>query len=716
MRAFFWAAAALLIWALAAHVEQGPRPPSADAPAAEFSALRAKAALARLLGPQDPHPVGSPAQQAAQGRLVAELKALNVPATTIRRMSCFNEPGWITIHCATVTDILAEVLPGPGKAIMLMAHGDSVPAGPGAGDDGIGVGTLLETIRALKAAPPRAPRHPVIALFTDGEEFGLLGSAAFVRDAALKARAGLVINVEGRGDEGESLLFQTSPGDAALVDLYAASAPHRATSSLYREIYRVTPADTDMTPVMLAGLPGYNFASIGNVAAYHSPLDRIENLDPATLQSAGDNSLALVRALEQKDFADLKSGNAIYVDLLGQALPRLPVSWALPLSILAFVVLALASWRRRPFGWRGNLAGFLIPPLFLAGAAAFGWLTHAIAAGVSGAPDPGFAHPLFLRGALALAVWAVLLAVSRWASLWWCWLWVAALAVLSALFLPGASPYFLFPALLAMATLPFSGNRPWLAILPTLASLILWLQLTQGLEVLMGLTPVFYVVLAFAIGLIGVIGLLKPRSFKGAAACALLAVLAAVAAGLQPAHNPAHPVPDNLFYVESGGSSYFIDSMKAHLPPGTGASAAFAQAMKAAQRVATPLGPALSPPPAIRIARQGGDVSVAFEGEGDMISLSFPATVKLSAFTIGGQTFLAQPGQIGIICATRDCAHQPMVLHVASRAPFPVLLTARDRGLPEKALALAAQRPASARSLQVGDLTVRLGQAEVPGG
>src|ERR1051326_7806936 len=104
MRAFSWAIAALLIWVLAADGGQGPPGLSANAPADQFSAERAKAALARVLGPEVPHPVGSPAQDATQARLVAELKALNVPATTIRRMSCFNEPGWITIHCATVSD------------------------------------------------------------------------------------------------------------------------------------------------------------------------------------------------------------------------------------------------------------------------------------------------------------------------------------------------------------------------------------------------------------------------------------------------------------------------------------------------------------------------------------------------------------------------------------------------------------------------------------
>ena len=40
-----------------------------------------------------------------------------------------------------------------------------------------------------------------------------------------------------------------------------------------------------------------------------------------------------------QDFAALKSGNAVYLDVMGLWLPRLQASWALPLSLLAFVVI-----------------------------------------------------------------------------------------------------------------------------------------------------------------------------------------------------------------------------------------------------------------------------------------------------------------------------------------------------------------------------------------
>ena len=96
------------------------------------------------------------------------------PASTAG-MSCVSEARWHQVNCATVTNIIADVMPGAGKPVLLMAHSDSVAAGPGAGDDGSGVAVLLETIRALKARAPQAGR-PVTALFSDGEEPGLLGA------------------------------------------------------------------------------------------------------------------------------------------------------------------------------------------------------------------------------------------------------------------------------------------------------------------------------------------------------------------------------------------------------------------------------------------------------------------------------------------------------------------------------------------------------------
>ncbi len=164
------------IWLLSVYGQSMPQALGADAQATAFSFARADASLARVLGPQRPHPVGSAEAAAVRGRILKELAAMDVPAREESAMSCVSEAHWHQVNCATVTNIVADVWPGSGKSVLLMAHSDSVAAGPGAGDDGSGVAVLLESIRALKARGSAG--RPVTALFSDGEEPGLLGAGA----------------------------------------------------------------------------------------------------------------------------------------------------------------------------------------------------------------------------------------------------------------------------------------------------------------------------------------------------------------------------------------------------------------------------------------------------------------------------------------------------------------------------------------------------------
>jgi hypothetical protein len=301
-----------------------------DAPATQFSAARADAVLGRLLGGQKPHPAGSAENAAVRARLLKELADMGVAARTQTGMSCRGDRRWGNVVCADVTNIVAGVSPGSGRQVLLMAHYDSVPAGPGAADDGSGVATLLETIRALKARGLTG-EHPIVAVFTDGEESGLLGAQYFFSQPLRAKKTGVVINMEARGNTGPSFLFQTSPGNGPLLDLYARSLTHYTTSSLYGEIYKYLPNDTDLTPALAAGVAGLNFAFIGDVAQYHTPLDRRENIPPATWQSHGENALEMADALSRAGLEQLKGEDEIYLDVMGRWLPRLKQSWALPL-------------------------------------------------------------------------------------------------------------------------------------------------------------------------------------------------------------------------------------------------------------------------------------------------------------------------------------------------------------------------------------------------
>ena len=89
-----------------------------------------------------------------------------------------------TQYMAAVANVIATK-PGSDStgAVLLSAHYDTVAGSPGAADDGIGVGVLLETARALNTAV--AVRNDVVILLTDAEEASALhGAEAFVRERA----------------------------------------------------------------------------------------------------------------------------------------------------------------------------------------------------------------------------------------------------------------------------------------------------------------------------------------------------------------------------------------------------------------------------------------------------------------------------------------------------------------------------------------------------
>src|SRR5690242_16933364 len=92
-----WALAALVVaiwflcwWAVQPHV----RMVGAGESPAVFSAERAEGYLARVLGPERPHPVGSAEDAAVRGRILRELAALHVPARTYTAFTCYSGRGF----------------------------------------------------------------------------------------------------------------------------------------------------------------------------------------------------------------------------------------------------------------------------------------------------------------------------------------------------------------------------------------------------------------------------------------------------------------------------------------------------------------------------------------------------------------------------------------------------------------------------------------------
>src|SRR5581483_8500488 len=96
---------------------------------------------------------------------------------------------------------------------------------------------------------------------------------------------------------------------------------------------------------------------------------------------------------------------------------------------------------------------------------ALGFVLAFIAQMISGQPDPTYPYPIAMRIALGLGVWGVTLLASRMANMHGAaaaaWVWMAGLGVIVAALLPGFSPYFVLPSLIAAVLLLATARMGW---------------------------------------------------------------------------------------------------------------------------------------------------------------------------------------------------------------------------------------------------------------
>ncbi|MDF2639634.1 MAG: peptidase [Novosphingobium lindaniclasticum] len=318
-----------------------PRPASADAPQDEFSAERAMVDVERIA--RAPHPSGSAEHAALRGYLMQRLSELGL---TVRiqqgafppdARSELNRRNGKSEEHVPLTNVLG-LLRGTESnlpAAALMAHYDSVPGSPAAGDDGAGVASILETLRALSL--DRERKRDVLVILTDGEESGLLGARMFFAQAQEARRIGAIINLETRGGGGKANLFQTSALNGDVARLWASTAPHPAGTSLATFIYSILPNDTDLTVALPHGYPAWNFAFIGRPGLYHSPLATAANLDRGSLQQMGEQTLGLARALTRITDLPRRAPDIVFFDAFGLFAIHYAPGWGWAMLAVAFL-------------------------------------------------------------------------------------------------------------------------------------------------------------------------------------------------------------------------------------------------------------------------------------------------------------------------------------------------------------------------------------------
>jgi hypothetical protein len=532
------------------------RPPSAvpaTAPDTVFSAERAMRHVEQIA--QRPHPMGTADHDRVRDYIVGRLSALGL-SPQIQQATAI---GTRYREAGRVQNILAR-LPGTdpnGKAVLIMAHYDGVEAGPAASDDGAGSAALLETLRALRAR--KGPlTHDVIALFTDGEESGLLGAAAFVREHPWAKDVGVVLNFEARGTSGRSFMFETGPGnlDAARA---LRSARDATAGSVYATIYRTLPNDTDLSEVAVLERPALNFAFADGVERYHTSHDDVAHLNPGSLQHHGSQMLAMTRTFGTEQLPRPRTGDGVFFDLPIVGLVVYPQGLELPLVILALVLVVALVVRDR----RGVGTGVLAAVVALVLSGAVGWMVGRMLHG------PAVWSGLFATAIvlLGLSVTAACYALAkRWSTprglhvgaliVW------LVLAFALAIRVPGVSYLFAWPLLFAAGAALLTRGRELAEWTTAVVTLLILVGFIYGVSVVMlGVAGTGAIALCVVASLVTL--LLAPQlgviagdaRWSGAPWLAGAGVVCLMIAALAVRPSADHPLRSALVYAENADSN-----------------------------------------------------------------------------------------------------------------------------------------------------------------
>jgi hypothetical protein len=669
-----------------------------------FDANRAAARLARILGDERPHPADSANGDAVRDRLVAEMRGVGLSPRITDDFACNGNIHARNVNCARVRNLVATLGPiADGRpALLLVSHYDSTFAGPGAADDGIGVASMLEIAEALRG---RRMARPVIFLFDEGEELGLIGARAFLERDPLAHQVAWAVNLEARGVDGPAIMFETSRPTAPAIGWYGRASRRPVANSLSTDLYRLIPNSTDVAVFDERPWTILNFAVIGNETRYHSAGDTLAALDRRSLQHMGEQGLGATEAVADAGIGEPPSGSGdrLYTDLAGRMLIDVPMSFGLVLLGLTLLFLLIEAWRRRALG-RPLLAmaATLAGSLGLAFAGHF--IVQLIRPGDYWRAYPWLTSSAVYASALAVAVAALLLIApsgerTRLRAAFW--LLFTALGAALCAAAPGAAIYFLVPPLLAALGMALARRWPWAERAGAIAAALL-LYLTFGpalglFEALMNGGPLWaFAPLGAAIMLPA---LIEFAAFLGRGRTILviggaidLAIACWIAAGLAPAYSDDRRQLFTIEYVSDAGTARFAINNDGAPVPYEAAWARTEMPYTTRRRWAAPAPAVPVPAPAVTLVGQqpvpsGRHLRLRIAANGaESITLIAPPDARLQAAGTGAFFPRFARGADGdkyyLRCIGRACDGAMLDVLVGGTGPVDFTVIGSRAGLP----------------------------------
>lgn len=639
-------------------------PPASDS-GSGYSLIEAQKTLDAIA--REPRPVGSAGNERARVWLKARFSALGLEVSAQAcvgvRQANFDKRRKGAISVSPYENIIA-VLPGrdrQAKAVALMAHLDSAPWANGASDDAAGVAALVETARVLSAGPK--PARDVVFLVTDAEELGLIGAQEFFGFHPLAKRIGAVVNVEARGSKGRAFMFQTSPGNAALIDLWADNAVSPTGNSLANNVYRLLPNDTDLSVSLAKGIPGINAAYIDGLYDYHMPTDNIAHLDPAAMRHLGNFALTTTQALGQAEDLPVQGAEAAYFDFFGMFVVRYPIWGGWVLVFAGFALLGLARLRRLGVGWRQALGGTLGVAALMVGTGALSHFAAKWAYGTGMIPMRERINEMdaMLWIYVALASGAVLLARPR-AAMWTGAVILLLLcAVAAQIWMPGASWLFDWAGVIGAGFL-FQASRCGVKAPAVLYGSVViggvWggLLLAGVIVTYVSVAPMtpapVALIIPFSIALIAPViinfGDARGSRWIGGGLLAL-AGIGAIWFAFSASFSPRHPKPGDLFHYSDlrTGKSYWATSSTSRELPDGAVQKLTPKGFNTVKWQAAPAPATTVSPPEIILTEQDGVVTVSMTSAIAPRLMNFVVTpsVKLSNARVNGRMIEITAGE-----------------------------------------------------------------------
>jgi carboxypeptidase Q len=194
----------------------------------------------------------------------------------------FNVQNTLTSGPVECANVVGEIRgrEHPEQVFVVGAHFDSWDLAEGSTDNGTGSASVLGAAEAIARSAQRPRRTIRFVLFT-GEEQGLLGSFAYVKQHEPEMAnhlGGLVL------DTGQGPLSKFQLGRDDLEEAFEPFVNFLSSFGQFR-VERDASFDTDTGPFILAGIPGINMEqnSPDYKFTHHSAADTLEAVKPETL-------------------------------------------------------------------------------------------------------------------------------------------------------------------------------------------------------------------------------------------------------------------------------------------------------------------------------------------------------------------------------------------------------------------------------------------------